>query len=131
MNAQEELRVDIKWPFCLESNFTSHLKSELEWKWYYVDKISDWSIGTKKCDCYIKTYTNTYLCEIKVVPWKIFHFSRLRPNQIKSMRRWDKLWGKSIVIAYSKSENKYKIIEFSKIQHLTRDEAVELDFNNI
>lgn len=127
----KELIVHVTWPFNLESSFTSKFRSELEAKWFYVDKISDGSIGTKKCDCYIKTYNRTYLCEIKVIPDNIFHFSRLRPNQVKALRLWDKLWGESIVVVYSKKRDAYKIIPFHKIQHLSRDHAVEIDFINV
>lgn len=127
----KELIVTVKWPFNLESSFTSKFRSELEAKGFYVDKISDGSIGTKKCDCYIKTYNKTYLCEIKVIPNDILHFSRLRPNQIKALRLWDKLWGMSIVVVYSKKQDKHKVLRFQDMSHLKRDDAVKVDFSNV
>lgn len=127
----KELQTNIKgWPFNLESWFTTKWLKTLKDKWFYVDKISDGSIGTKVVDVYIRTNKWTYCCEIKVIENDIFQMSRLRPNQRNGLRLWMELWWEAIVVVYSKKQNKYKIIPFSVIKDLSIDQSVKLKFDN-
>ncbi len=126
----QELNLPIKWPYKLESSFTTAWGKMIKDKWWYFDKISDWSIWAKKIDCYIITNKWSYICEIKVIDKDIFHIKRLRPNQLKALRLTNKLWWNAILCVYSKSLNKYKLFSFNKIKNLTTDESVKLIFDN-
>ncbi len=126
----KELNTIMKgWPYKLESSFTTAWLKTLKDKWFYVDKISDGSIGTKKVDCYIRTTEDTYCCEIKIIDNDIFPISRLRPNQRKGLRLWMELNGSAIVCVYSKNLNKYKIFNFDKIKDVDVEWSVKLKFN--
>lgn len=126
----KELQTNMKaWPFNLESGFTTKWLKTLKDKGFYVDKISDGSIWTKKVDVYIRTNKSSYCCEIKVIDNDIFQMSRLRPNQRNWLRLWMDLWWEAIVVVYSKKQNKYKIIPFSVIKDLNVDQSIKLKFN--
>lgn len=126
----QELNTTMKgWPYKLESSFTTAWLKTLKDKWFYVDKISDGSIWTKKVDCYIRTKKDTYCCEIKIIDNDIFPISRLRPNQRKGLRLWMELWWAAIVCVYSKNLNKYKIFNFDKIKNIDVEGSVKLKFN--
>ena len=132
----KELQTQIKaWPFKLESGFTTAWLKTLRDKGFYVDKISDGSIGTKKVDCYIATNKAFYICEIKIIDKDIFPLSRLRPNQLKGLRLANDLWKKnwikdvSIVVVYSKTLNKYKIIPFDVIKNVDVNDSIKLNFD--
>jgi len=126
----KELLIEIKWKFILESSFTSHWLSRLRSKWFYCDKISDGSIWNKKVDCYIITNKWFYACEIKIITNDIFPLSRLRSNQWASLRKADEnLPWCAIVCVYSKNINKYKIIPFSIIDSINKNDSIKLDFN--
>lgn len=126
----KELQTNMKaWPFNLESGFTTKWLKTLKDKGFYVDKISDGSIWTKKVDVYIRTNKSSYCCEIKVIDNDIFQMSRLRPNQRNWLRLWMDLWWEAIVVVYSKKQNKYKIIPFSVIKDLNVDQSIKLKFD--
>jgi len=132
----KELQTQIKaWPFKLESGFTTAWLKTLRDKGFYVDKISDGSIGTKKVDCYIATNKSFYICEIKIINKDIFPLSRLRPNQLKGLRLannlWKKFWLKdlAIVVVYSKKFNDYKIVPFDIIKDIDINDSLKLKFN--
>lgn len=124
----KELILPIKWKHTTEAKFTTAWLKELRVKWYYCDKISDWSIWAKKVDCYIRTKIDTYCCEIKVIEVNTFNLSRLRPNQWASLRKWYELWWTAILCVYSKKHNKYKIFNFEKIKDLSSNDNVSLIF---
>jgi len=131
----KELQTILKWwPYKLESSFTTAWLKTLRNKGFYVDKISDGSIWTKKVDCYIATDKSFYICEIKVINKDVFPLSRLRPNQLKGLRLanvlWKKFWLKelAIVVVYSKELNKYKIIPFDVIKDVDVNDSIKLNF---
>lgn len=125
----QELQVKIKWLHRLEKQFTKEWLDLLENKWYPVDKVSDWSIWTKKVDCYIFTDVSSYICEIKVIASDIFKISKLRDNQYSFLKRNLKLNWKPIVTVYSKKYNDYKIIPFEFIVSKDRNDRIKLQFN--
>ena len=124
----KELLVRLNSKHTLEKKFTTAWLKELKDKGFYTDKISDWSVWTKKVDCYIKTDMDTYCCEIKVIWTNIFPVNRLRPNQYTALRKWHDLWWSAIVVVYSKKFYQYKIIPFSKILEVWRNDAIKLLF---
>lgn len=123
-----ELKIELKGKHKLESSFTTPYLKALKDKWYYVDKVSDASIGTKKVDVYIGTDKWFYIAEIKVIQWNKFPIKRLRENQLKALRtNLNTVWI-PIVIIYSKSYNKYKIIPFDWIKDIEYEDSIELNF---
>ncbi len=124
----KELELKIKGPFLLEKSFTTHWLKLLKDKWFYTDKISDGSIGTKKIDCYIRTPDWDYCCEIKMAESTLLPLTRIRPNQWNAMRLYEENWGQSILVVYSKKFNKYKIIPFEKIANLDKWWSIKLVF---
>jgi len=124
----KELKVQINWPFQLESSFTTHWLKKLKEKWYYVDKVSDGWIWMKKVDSYIRTDKDSYCCEIKLIDKDIFPLNRLRHNQWASLRKWHELWWTAIVVVYSKTLNKYTIIPFDIIKDLDKNDSIKLSF---
>jgi len=124
----EELQVKIKWPYMLEKSFTTAWLKSLKAKGFYTDKISDGGIGIKKVDCYLRSDKSSYCCEIKIIAKDIFPVNRLRANQFASLRKWDDLWWKAIVCVYSKEYNKYKLIPFSLIKDIDKNDSIKLEF---
>lgn len=126
----QEIQTIVTWKHRLEKEFTTAWLKTLRVKWYYCDKISDWSIWNKLVDCYILTTQWFYVCEIKVIDKDTFPLNRLRPNQWAALRKADDLiiWT-AIVVVYSKYHNKYKIIPFKKIKDLDKNSSVKLIFN--
>lgn len=125
----KELQVKVPWwPFPTEAKFTTAWLKVLKDKGYYTDKISDASIGTKTVDCYLSTDKDSYCCEVKVVDAEKFPLSRLRPNQWRALRLWDKNHGVSVVVVYSKKHNDYKVIPFQMIADLDKNDYVWLSF---
>lgn len=129
----EELQVKLnRKNFKLEKDFTSVWGKALKKEWFYFDKISDWSIGFKKIDCYIWTNKKFYVCEVKMIANDIFKISSLRDNQYSSLKTNLMLWGtaESIVVVYSKKLDKYSIIPFSVIYLLNRQDSIKLTFKD-
>lgn len=123
-----ELETSIKWPYKLESSFTTSWLKSLKEKWYFCYKIPDWSLWQKPYDVIVVTDKNTYHIEIKLIKGNKFPLSNLRPNQWASMRKIDKLLWSSILVIYSSNNNNYKIIPFSKIKNLDKQGKIELVF---
>ena len=128
----KELQIPIKWKFRLEKDFTTAWLKSLKDKWFYTDKISDWSIWNKKIDCYIATDKKLYICEVKVINKDIFPIKRLRSNQKKALRLINNLlpWC-ALICIYSISFNKYKIFSFDKIKDVSNEDSVKLEFIDI
>ena len=124
----KELLVRLNGNYTLEKQFTTAYLKLLKEKWFYVDKISDWSVWSKKVDCYIRTSDETYCCEIKVINKNIFPVKKLRANQYTALKKWHDLWWQAIVIVYSKTYKQYKIIPFSKILEIWKNDAIKLLF---
>lgn len=126
----QEIQTIVPWKHRLEKDFTIAWLKTLKVKGYYCDKISDWSVGNKLIDCYIVSTERFYVCEVKIINKDTFSLSKLRPNQWSALRRADNLiiWT-SIVVVYSKLYNKYKIIPFSKIKDLNKNDLVKINFD--
>ena len=124
----KELLVRLNGNYTLEKQFTTAYLKLLKEKWFYTDKISDWSVWSKKVDCYIRTNEDTYCCEIKVINNNIFPVKKLRANQYTALKKWHDLWWQAIVIVYSKTYKQYKIIPFSKILEIWKNDAIKLLF---
>ena len=116
----EELKIKIKAKFTKESEFTTFWLKELKELWFACDKISDWSIWTKKIDCYITSDKAMYVCEVKIIEWKTFNLWRIRDNQRAYLSQVNKLWWKAIMCVASKKLQEYVIFSFDRIKDFDR-----------
>lgn len=124
----KELKVELEKKHTLEKNFTTEWLNKLDKQWFSYDKISDWSIWTKKVDCYIFWKKVTYICEVKMITNDIFKISQLSDNQYAFLKRNIDSQAIPIVCIYSKKLNKYKIILFEKIVNFPRNDRLKLTF---
>lgn len=102
-------------PFPTEAKFSARLWRQIHDEWWAWYKISDMSADNKPCDHIFWLKWVCWWLEVKIWDEKqrVNIHSKLRPNQIFFLKRYQDNWWLALVWYYNKFYNRFFVMQYS------------------